>query len=172
MTKRHSLTIVFIVIVLFGAVTARLFVWPAQGMPARVDAIVELASEDDPTSTALRLAQERRARFLVISLGTRANHLRCPRPTPQVKLTCFYPSPATTQGEVEFAARLAARHHWHSLALVTTVPQATRARLRLERCFPGHVYAVTSPISADVWPWAITYEWGALLKALVLQRSC
>jgi hypothetical protein len=151
LTKRRVLiAFIMVVLLLFGA-TARLFIWPAQGMPPKVDAIVELAAQDDPLGAALR---------------------HCPRPVPGVELVCFYPSPATTQGEAEFAARLAARRHWSSLVLVTTTPQATRARLRLERCFPGHIYVVTSPIPLGGWPHEIAYEWGALLKALLFQRAC
>ena len=87
-------------------------------------------------------------------------------------MICFDPNPATTQGEAEFAGRLARRYHWRSIALVTTTPQDTRARLRLERCFSGEVYVVTAPLPAQDWPHALVYEWGATLKALFLQRAC
>jgi hypothetical protein len=40
-------------------------------------------------------------------------------------------------GESEFAGRLARKYHWQSMVLVTTTPQDTRARLRVERCFSG-----------------------------------
>ena len=50
----------------------------------------------------------------------------------------------------------------------------TRARLRIGRCFGGRVYAVTAPPapSQTNWPYQIAYKWGALMKALLLQRSC
>ena len=89
-----------------------------------------------------------------------------------MKIICFYPSPATTQGEVEFAARMAAAHHWRSVVMVTMIPQAWRAQLRLRRCYSGQVYVVTGPIPWDVWPYQIAYEWAATVKALVLQRDC
>jgi hypothetical protein len=155
-----------------SALTGRLFVWPAQGMPARADAIIMLNAPGNTLPVALRLARQHRARYLVISQGTPASHYACPRPVPQVTLICFHPSPATTQGEAEFAGRQARLHHWRSLVVVAITPQDSRARLRVERCFGGQVYVVTAPIRLRNWPYAIAYEWGALVKALVLQRSC
>jgi hypothetical protein len=31
---------------------------------------------------------------------------------------------------------------------------------------------VTAPIRLSTWPHQIAYEWGALIKALVVQRGC
>lgn len=161
-----------------GAVTARLFVFPAQGMPARVDAIVMLdgASDGARLTTALRLAREHRAPALLVSIGKLASQPQpgggCPRAVPGVKVICFNPSPATTQGEAEFIGRIARQHHWTSVALVTVATQDTRARLRVSRCFPGSVYVVTVPLPAGQWPYQIAYEWGAAIKALLLQRNC
>ena len=62
-----TLAVVFCVICV---ATARLFIWPDQGMPPRVDAIVMLDSPGDALGSALRLAREHRAPYLVISLGT------------------------------------------------------------------------------------------------------
>jgi hypothetical protein len=169
---RRALAALAVVVVLLCAATARLFVWPAQGMPARVSAIVMLDSPGDTPSAALRLARQHRASFLVISLGTPLSGYGCPRPVPWVKLICFNPRPATTQGEAEFVGRLAAKYHWRSVAVVTITPQASRARLRMERCFAGPVYVATTPIAATSWPYQIAYEWGALVKALVVQRGC
>ena len=58
-----------VVVVVFGVVTARLLVWPAQGMPARVSAIVMLAGPGDRLPVALELAREHRAPVLVVSRG-------------------------------------------------------------------------------------------------------
>ena len=107
-----------------------------------------------------------------LSQGTVASHYACPAPVPGVKLICFHPSPPTTQGEAEFAGRLASRYHWHSVVVVTIAPQDFRARLRLERCFSGQVYVMTSSLPLRSWPYQIAYEWGATIKALTVQRSC
>ena len=161
--------VLFLVI---AAATARLFVWPEQGMPARADAILMLNSPGDPAGAALRLARHHRAGVLIISQGTRASHYACPRSVPGVRLICFHPSPATTQGEAEFAGRLAHRNHWRSVVVVTIRSQASRARLRMERCFAGQVYVVTAPLRLADWPYQIAYEWAATVKALALQRGC
>jgi hypothetical protein len=163
-----------VVIVVFAGATARLFVWPPQGMPAHVDAIVMLGGRGDRFGPAMRLAFAHRASTVVISTSTpiRAGSSGCAPPVPGVKVICFNPVPQTTQGEAEYAGRLAARYRWRSIALVTIAPQNARARLRLERCFRGKIYAVDAPFPARVWPYEIAYEWGASFKALFLQRSC
>jgi hypothetical protein len=169
---RRALIALAVVVIAVGVVTARLFIWPAKGMPAHADAIVMLDSPGDPLNVALRLAAQHRAPFLVVSLGTPESGYGCPRPIPRVTLMCFNPRPATTQGEAEFVGRLARKYHWHSVAVVAITPQDSRARLRVERCFAGRLYVVTAPIAPGSWPYQIAYEWGALIKALVIQRGC
>jgi hypothetical protein len=167
--------VVIVVAVVFIAIsmaTARLFIWPDQGMPAHVSAIVMLDGPGNDMSVALHLARQHRASFLALSLGTPDSGPRCPRPIPGVTVVCFNPAPPTTQGEAEYVGRLARRYHWHSIAVVTITPQDTRARLRVGRCFAGPVYMVTTPIGLTSWPYEIAYEWGALVKALVFQRGC
>ncbi|MEP7023268.1 MAG: YdcF family protein [Actinomycetota bacterium] len=161
-----------VMVAVFSAATARVLIWPAQGMPPRVSAIVMLNSPGNPLPVALRLARQQRAAYLLISLGTAASHYSCPRPVPGVKLICFHPVPATTQGEAEFTGRLARRYHWSSVVVVTITPQASRARLRLERCFAGPVYVMTAPPPLGSWPYQIVYQWGATIKAFTVQRSC
>jgi uncharacterized SAM-binding protein YcdF (DUF218 family) len=143
-------------------------------MPSQVDAIVMFNGSGNRLHTALQLGWEHRARVLVISRGSRywGHGSVCAPKIPHVTVICFDPDPATTQGEAEFAGRLAQRFHWRSIALVTTTPQDIRARLRLERCFGGDVYVVTTAVPAQDWPYALAYEWGATLKALFLQRAC
>lgn len=169
---RRALLALALIVVTFCAATARLFIWPAQGMPSRVSAIVMLDGPGDALNVAVHLAAEHRAPFLVVSQGTRASGDPCPRQIAEVTLICFNPEPATTQGEAEFVGRLASKYHWHSITMVTITPQASRARLRMERCFTGDVYTVTARLTRSSWPYEIAYEWGALIKALVIQRAC
>ena len=173
-TWRTMLLALATAVAVFAAATARLFIWPAEGMPNRVSAIVMLAGPGNQLNRAVDLAREHRAPFLVISLGTPQSGNRCPPRIPDVTLICFNPVPASTQGEAEFVGKLARSHRWRSVVLVTITPQDTRARLRIARCFPGRVYAVTAPPapSETNWPYQIAYQWGALLKALIFQRSC
>ena len=153
-------------------VTARLFVWPAEGMPARVSAIVMLAGPGDRLPVALQLAREHRAPMLVVSRGWQGYGGPCPRPVPAVQLICFDPNPGNTRGEAEFAGQLAKRYHWRSVVLVTTRAQDTRARIIVQRCFSGSLYVATAPLPVSAWPYQIAYGWGALVKALVVQRNC
>ena len=169
---RRLFALVIALVVAFGAVTARLLVWPAEGMPARVSAIVMLAGPGNRLPVALRLAREHRASVLVVSRGWQGYGGPCPPPTPGVKLICFEPDPGNTRGEVEFAGRLAQRYHWSSVVLVTTRAQDTRARILLKRCFGGQVYVITASVPWGDWPYQIAYGWGALVKGLVLHRAC
>lgn len=159
-------------VVAFGLVTARLLVWAAQGMPARVSAIVMMAGPGNRLPLALELAREHRAPVLVVSRGWEGYGGQCPPPVPGVKLICFDPDPPTTRGEAEALGRMAKQYRWSSVVLVTTRTQDTRARILAERCFGGSTYAVTAPLSAISWPYQIVYGWRALLKALVVYRTC
>ena len=171
---RYIVAALLVILAGFGVATARLFVWPQQGMPLRVNAIVMLGGQGNRLQTALGLAWAHRAPVIVIS---RSSHYWghgsiCGPKIPRVKVICFDPSPDTTRGEAEFAGRLAKRYGWHSIALVATTPQDTRARLRVGRCFGGKIYVVNAPLPTSQWPGAIAYEWAATFKALFLQRSC
>lgn len=152
--------------------TARLFVWPQQGMPAHVDAIVMLDGSGDRLDTALNLAWAHRAPVVVISRGSRywGHGSVCAPKIPNVKVICFDPSPATTRGEAQFAGLQAKRHRWHSIVLVATAPQDTNARLQVGHCFTGKIYVINAHLPAAEWPYAITYEWAATINALF--RGC
>lgn len=169
---RRAVVAAAILILGFAVITARLIVWPAQGMPPRVSAIVMLAGPGDRVATALKLAEQRRAPMLVISRGWKGYSGPCPPAVPGVKLICFEPDPGDTRGEAEFVGKLAKRYHWHSVVLVTAREQDTRARIVVGRCFGGPIYVVAVSPPFDSWPYQIAYEWAALFKALVLYHSC
>jgi hypothetical protein len=155
-------------------ITARLFVWPQQGMPSRVDAIVMLNGSGNRLDTALSLAWAHRAPIVVISRGSQywGHGSACAPKIPGVKVICFDPDPSTTRGEAEFAGLLAKRYRWQSIVLVAATPQDTRARLEVGRCFTGKIYVISAQLAPSEWPYAITYEWGATIKALLLHRNC
>jgi uncharacterized SAM-binding protein YcdF (DUF218 family) len=161
-----------ILIVAFGGVTARLIVWPAQGMPPHVSAIVMLAGPGDRLPVALKLAREHRAPMLVVSQGQHGYGGPCPPAPSGVKLICFEPDPGNTRGEAEFTGRLARQYGWRSVVLVTAREQDTRARIVMARCFGGPIYVIAGSLPLSSWPYQIAYEWGALFKALVLYRNC
>jgi uncharacterized SAM-binding protein YcdF (DUF218 family) len=163
---------VLVLVAIVAVASGRLFVWPAQGMPARVDAIVVLGGPGDRLGKGLELADQDRAPVLAISEGLEVPPSLC-RPSSQApRVICFQPDPLTTQGEAQAAARLARQYGWRSIVLVTTPDQDTRARIRFERCFDGGLYVVTTPLPASQWIYQIAYQWAATVKALVVQRSC
>jgi len=172
--RRKAVAVLALGVIVLGVATARLFIWPDRGMPAHVSAIVMLNGPGDRLDTALDLAWQHRAPFVVISRGSSywGHGSICAPRIPRVTVICFNPDPAHTRGEAEFVGRLARKYRWQSVALVTITPQDSRARLRVERCFAGPVYVMTAPLSLSAWPYQIAYEWGALTKALIFQRSC
>ncbi len=169
---RKALVGVLAFVLIFGAATAWLLVWPVQGLPTRVSAIVLLAGPGNRMPVALQLADTHRASALVVSQGYRGYGGPCPPPQPGVKVICFDPDPADTRGEAEFVGRLAKQSGWSSVVVVASRPQGTRARILMERCFSGPVYLATASLPLLNWPYQIAYGWGGLAKALVMDRAC
>ncbi len=169
---RRAFAAALALVLAFAAATAWFLVWPVQGVPARVSAIVMLAGSGDRMPVALRLAREHRAPVLVVSQGHLGYGGPCPPRPPGIKLICFDPDPPTTRGEAEFVGGLARRYHWSSVVVVASRPQATRARMLMERCFSGPVYVATASLPPGRWPYQIVYEWGALVKAIAVHQAC
>jgi hypothetical protein len=171
-TVRVVLRTALALILIFTVMTARLLVWPAQGMPTQVSAIVMLAGPGVRLPVALQLADERRATVLVVSQGHDGYGSQCPPRPSGLQLICFEPDPPTTRGEAEYIGRLAKKYHWTSVVVVTSRPQATRARMLVERCFTGAVYSATGPLPMQNWAYQVVYGWAALAKALFVHRAC
>lgn len=163
--------VVVVVLALVGA-TLRLFVYPTVNAPTRADAIVMLDGIGNRKAATFALARAGYAPVVAISTqspGFCAANL----PTiPGVRFFCFVPKPATTQGEAEQTAQLAAQYGWKKVIVVVGRPQATRARIRIDRCFDGQLIVTTVAPPRSAWPYTIAYEWGALVKAEILQRPC
>jgi hypothetical protein len=160
-----------LLVVAFAATTARLFVWPPLApLPDHADAIIELGGPGDRDPVTIALAKEHRAPVVIRSLAYDQTH--CLPQVPNVTTECFYAVPPTTRGEARYIGELAAAEHWTSVIIVTTPDHAWRARLRVERCFPGQVYVATSPLPQWDWFRQIPYQWAATLKAELVQRDC
>lgn len=172
--SRHRIAtaVVLTVIAALVVVDVRLFVVPTSQKPARTDAIIVLGG---PTFTsrldaALRLAERYPGTPLVVSTP---GQVPCPDDVPATTpLTCFRPSPSSTQGEARAAAAFAAQHGWTSLSVVTTADQIWRARLRFSRCYDGELRMIQAPTSAWTRVSSVPYEMGATVKAEVFQRGC
>jgi uncharacterized SAM-binding protein YcdF (DUF218 family) len=169
-----TLAVLAALAVAFCAVTARLFIWPATGMPARVDAIFVLGGPQAQQRLALglRLGEEGKARYVLVSEGVTDPVPGLCQPRATFTVICWNPVPGTTQGEAEFIGRITRQRGWNSVVVVTTPDQAWRARLRVSRCYPGQVYSVTTPLPLSQWPYQVAYQWGAAFRAELLQRGC
>jgi len=155
------------------ALSCALFVWPGGARPRRVGAVLSLDGtyEQLREQTAVDLVRDGYAPVLLFSVGYYPN-VACPS-VPRVKVVCFKPVPGRTIGEVEFAVRFARRHHVRSIMVVAGHAQTTRARLLVHRCFSGRSVVVPAPAPpAYAMPYQVVYEWGALLKALVIDPGC
>jgi uncharacterized SAM-binding protein YcdF (DUF218 family) len=173
-TRRRNISIALgALITAFLVLTALLFAWPATNSPRRSDAIVVLGGSGFRLQKGLALAEAGYAPYLVISVPPHADAEQCPPAPPRVTIICFVPNPATTQGEARAATRLARTHHWNQLIVIPGIPQTTRARIRFNRCYHGTLlFDPASPGGVGAWISNFIYEWGALPKALLLQRGC
>jgi uncharacterized SAM-binding protein YcdF (DUF218 family) len=170
---RVTAVVILVLLIVFSALSARLFVFPAMGMPARADAIVVLGGEGDRLDLGMQLARDDRAPYLVLSMGLPwLPPGICAQHVGPATVICFQPDPDTTQGEAEAAARLAKRYGWRSLVLVTTRDQVWRAHLRFQRCYAGTIYGLGSHVTWYRWPFAIAYQWAGTMKAELFQRGC
>ena len=170
--------IVVVLVVVFCVMTAVLFVYPDLNPPRRSDAIVVLGGHGEPAfDKGVALAKQGYAPQLVLSLQNwqhcapyqsyLAVHL------PKVHVTCFKANPQTTQGEARAIEAFSKRLHWTRIIVVVPTTQASRARLRIGRCYAGQVLEVAfSPQGIGEWLKQFAYEWGAMFKAVVLQPSC
>ncbi len=170
---RRALLVLALAVVVVLAVSARLFVWPPTDRPARVDAVVALGGDPGQMRAhqAIALARQGDAPVAVVSLGG-TPEASCPRAVPGVRVVCFRADPLDTRGEAEFVAALAERRHWSSLILVPERSQATRARMLFERCTRARLLVVPVADPPSRLAFDVAYEWGALAKALLLERHC
>jgi hypothetical protein len=171
--RGRVLAIAIVVIALFLAATARLFIWPPTDTPTRVDAVVALGGDPGQRRAhqAIALVVAGFAPVAVISLGGK-RAVPCPHHSDQVRVICFRAKPLDTRGEAEYVAGLARRRHWNQLIVVSERSQTTRARLLFERCTTAHLHMVPVSDPGSHLLYDVAYEWGALAKALVLERSC
>jgi uncharacterized SAM-binding protein YcdF (DUF218 family) len=155
----------------FTGATARLLLWPPRSKVEPCDAVLVLGPSAQRLPEALRLVEEGLAPALVVAVDDeRDNDIKVPE---GVEVVCFRPAPFTTRGEARYIGQLARTRGWTSLIVVSSVPQTTRARLRVQRCFPGRVAVVgVGPHRLGYWAYAVVYEWGALAKAVIWQRGC
>jgi hypothetical protein len=162
-----------VAVALFASLSAKLFVWPAQDPidGTHADAVLVLGGPGPRLQVAFELAKKHAAPVMLVSVAS--VRWNCPDVDfPGVRIQCFRPEPFNTRGEARYAANQARAHGWNSIIVVSSTPQSTRARLRIKRCFHGTVKVVVAQPSIARWAYGVIYEWGAMAKALIWQRSC
>lgn len=171
--RRPLLLIALIALAALAVASVPLFIFYDDDSVAKADAVMVLAGEKRRLPIALELVERGVAPVLVISDGldprwTQANRL-CRFGDP-VRIVCVRPDPYSTRGEARLAARLAQKHGWDSLIVVTSRFHLFRARTLFERCFDGRLDLVGAPNPGLRLPLAIALEWAKLGVATVARR--
>lgn len=162
----------------WASATAVLIFLPDEGAPARANAVVVLSGDKGRRlERALELMRRRLAPVLVISAGLdkrqpKANRLCATGRGDGFRVLCFMPHPDSTRGEAQAVARLARRHRWRSVVIVTSRFHVTRARMLFERCLDARVNAVGASYPWTSIPVAVVSEWLKLAYALLVARGC
>jgi uncharacterized SAM-binding protein YcdF (DUF218 family) len=144
------------------------------------DAIIVLGGDNDGRlQYGLSLAEQGYAPTVVLSnsYGDKPADLpdferACASGTATFTVICFTPSPYTTRGEAMYLARLAKRHNWTHVIVVSWNFHMVRARYIFDQCFGGSVTMRPVPRSYDFtpvrWAWEYAHQYTGLLKAFVL----
>jgi uncharacterized SAM-binding protein YcdF (DUF218 family) len=175
---RWAIRLMLVVVLFFAFVAATfyLFVFPHMDRVTHADAVVVLSGgRSDRLPKGLKLVQDGVASTLVISDGRapgypQANKL-CKGGQP-FKVVCFVPDPYSTRGEAETVERLARKHGWHSLVVVTSRYHVFRARVLFKRCFKGPLAVTGSTPSLKNMVNGALQEWPKLVYEETLVRSC
>ena len=159
-----------VLLVVFCVMTALLFVFPDLNAPERSDAIVVLGGHGAPAFDEGRRAGEGGLRAPIWCCRCRsgraarpygASALHSPRCTSVLQGQPRRRRRARPVRSRPFAKRL----HWHRIIVVMPTTQATRARLRIGRCYSGQVLEVACSPGGIVGLAQFAYEWGAMFKA-------
>lgn len=159
-----------------AAATARLFLWPRTDDPRSADAVVVLSGDyGERLARGLQLMHAGVAPTLVLDgePDFREVGRLCTAKVP-FEVVCLRPAPDRTRTEAREAARLATERGWRRLVVVTTTAHTTRAGLLFRRCTDSTVEVVraTAPYGGREKARAVVYEWLALTRSVVLERSC
>lgn len=153
-----------------------LFVWPPEHPAPKADAVVVLAGSRGRLTEGLALVRNGAAPVLVVSdawspTWPEANRLCAGRAAP-VRVVCFHPAPYSTRGEARGFTRLARRHGWDSMILVSSRYHTVRAKMVFERCFDGDVTTAGAGEGLLDRVLAAPVETVKMGIALALRRDC
>jgi uncharacterized SAM-binding protein YcdF (DUF218 family) len=175
--------VLIVLAVLAGAwlvACAVLFVWPPAetGAPARANAVVVLSGAKNRLTKGEQLIRDGVAPVLAISSVLKTPNWPAARRLChagrylRARVLCFEADPYSTRGEAETMSKIARRHRWSSLAIVSSTFHLTRAKLLFQRCYAGKLSFIGS---STPW-WKLPSEWvsetAKLTVQLLFQRSC
>lgn len=158
-------------VVALGVASLPLFVFPAHDAPSPSDALVVLGPVKDRMPMAMELMDEGISSTLVVVSPVLENGrfetdlCNSPSSVPY-EVLCFSAVPTTTRGEARGFGTLAEAHGWDSVMVLTFTPQIARARLIMQRCFPGEITMIEYRPDLDLGEWAYQalYQYGGFAK--------
>jgi hypothetical protein len=147
------------------------FVFVGTDHPRRADVIVVLSGNLRRPATGLKLLHDHVAPLLMLSVA--------PNPEPPIaalcgrpEVRCFHASTYSTRGEARTVAKLARRHGWHSIVIVSSRYHLRRAHMLFRRCTKAALQMV--PSSTTLWDYVTNapLEVGKLAVQFTAERGC
>lgn len=150
------------------------FLYPPVDSPRRTDLIVVLGpwQETGRVVEGARLAHRYPDSALYLSVYNLGECALLRRVTRRGDAQCFIPDPFSTRGEARAAADFARLHGYRSMTMVTTGDQLVRGGVRFRRCFAGPVRLAEGRSSFGFRWDRFLYQNAAMVKALVVERTC
>jgi uncharacterized SAM-binding protein YcdF (DUF218 family) len=148
-----------------------LFVFVGTSHPRHADAIVVLAGNAGRVTTGERLHAEGVAPVLALSVDQTTNVKTSPMCRAR-RVLCFHASPFSTRGEAETFSRIARRHGWHSIVIVSSRFHLRRAHMLFRRCTNAELQIVPSKTGFLQYLANIPLELGKLLVQFAVIRGC
>jgi uncharacterized SAM-binding protein YcdF (DUF218 family) len=164
--------------VLFAGVAAMAIgasvMWPISTRPTHADAIVVLSGDHgERLARAKQMIAAGVATTLVL-VGTpdSLENLEMCRGDTIYDVICLRPEPDSTRAEARATAALARARGWRDLAVVTSTPHVTRARLLFDRCWSGGLTVTGADLryGGAAARRARVHEWLGLVYALTALR--
>jgi hypothetical protein len=148
-----------------------LFYFVGTNHPHEADAIVVLAGDPRRPATGVRLLHEGVAPVLELSLDPKAN-AKIAALCGDRGISCFHASADSTRGEARTVARLARRHDWQSIVIVSSRYHLRRARMLFRRCTGAQLQIVPAHTSRWEYLRNLPFETSKLLVQLTVVRGC
>jgi DUF218 domain-containing protein len=145
--RRYPLVALMLVILVYAAVAAWLFLVRHDQRPAHADAVVVLSGSRLRLPVGVGLVRRGAAPLLVVSRNDRPSSLerRACDGSLGLHAICLRARPFSTQGEARLIERLARQRGWHTVDVVTSQFHVFRARFMIERCYSGRLVMVGAP---------------------------